>query len=79
MKTRSLHDIVKNLTGPISPVGSEHIDGQRLASLEETCLLVDKLLYDISMVAELFEQHQASVKRCANCAKRFLEDVKDNI
>lgn len=72
-----LIDVVRKLNGPIDPVGDSAIDETRLKNLESLCTLVDRLLYDIRVVADMNNSQQASVKKTAGYARKFLQEVKD--
>ena len=71
----NLHDVVERLTGPIQPIGETNADAARFENLCSLIALVDHLLYQISLVAELKDRHEHSVKRAGKHADDFLVAV----
>jgi hypothetical protein len=71
------YDVVKKLIGPIDPVGDSSRDGARYGNLQEMCILVDKLLFEIHTVSQESESQEHSVKRAADYAKEFINAVKE--
>ncbi len=65
--------VVRKLTGEITPVGSSHIDTERLRNLEEMCNTVDFLLNDIKHVASFKGRQEASMKLAGEKAQAFLD------
>lgn len=72
-----LIDVIRKLNGPIDPVGDSAIDSMRFINLESLCMLVDKLLFDIHVVADMNNSQQASVKKAGDYARKYLQEVKD--
>lgn len=74
-----MHAIVKRLIGPVVPVGTHEVDLERHGNLKELILLTNKLLGQISGVAECADAHEASVRAMGIDAKKFLEQVRDEL
>jgi len=71
------YDVIKKLIGPIQPIGESNTDEIRYKNLQETILVVDKLLADIWNVSGDSERVEASIKKAGKTAKQFLQDIKD--
>lgn len=69
------YDVIKKLIGPIQPVGSTHVDAERYRNLEETISVVDRLLSDIDRIATKKKAPEHSIKRAANRASKFFDDL----
>lgn len=72
-----LIDVVGKLVGPIDPVGDAAIDPKRFENLEAMCTLVDKILYQIHIIAGMSDSQLASVKKAGQYARNYLQEVKD--
>ncbi len=75
-----IYEVVTKLVGPIEPAGDSSIDGDRLKNLKVTTDLVDRLLTDISNVAELGNTHlcypkEHSVRVAAKHANEFFDKI----
>lgn len=70
-----LHEIVSKLAGDIFPVGETHIDGQRLENLKNIIDLTEKLISDISEVAQKKDSYEYSVKTAGIIANNFLNNI----
>jgi hypothetical protein len=71
------YDIVKRIIGCITPQGDCSIDERRYDSLEQTIELVDKLMFDISMVAAFRDSHEGSVSKAGKLAHKFMIETKE--
>jgi len=71
----TVYEIVKKLVGEIRPVGETNEDNRRYANLDEMITLVDKLLYDLGLVAVHKDSHMFSVKDAGQRAAKFLKDI----
>jgi len=65
--------IVRKLIGPIKPVGTSHIDDDRLENLKEMCNTVGELVADIQIVADCKDRHEHSVKEAGEFADTFIQ------
>jgi len=72
-----IHEVVRKLVGPISPVGETNADNVRYENLKELIELTDKLVGDISSVAYLKDNAAFSISRAGRCSQGFLDDLKD--
>lgn len=70
-------DVIEKLIGPISPVGETNEDNRRFENLKEMTILIDKLLFDIHIVAMMNERSEFSIQRAGKYASKFLGDVRD--
>jgi hypothetical protein len=67
-------EIVNKLIGDINPVGSSHVDSERLENLKRMCTLVNELVAQIDEVAtENHHRNEFSMKSAGEYAKDFLE------
>jgi hypothetical protein len=71
--------IIKKLLGEIEPEGAQHIDNKRYNNLENTIILVDKLLNDIYDIVKYKNRQEASMKKIGMCAHSFLSALKENL
>jgi hypothetical protein len=69
------YDIIKKLIGEIKPVGETNTDNIRLNNLIETIIIVEKLLFDISKIANCRNNHQYSMKKAGEKAYNFLKSI----
>ena len=67
-------DIIIKLTGDIKPVGSTHIDNERLSNLKVLTSVVDSLLFEIEEISRL-DAFEASIQESAHFSKQFLRHV----
>ena len=65
--------IVTKLIGPVEPVGSSHIDEQRLKNLNELTDLAGKLLDDIRKISRRAISHEYSVRIAGELCKQFID------
>ncbi len=73
--TIDIYEVVKKLTGPITPVGESHTDDKRYENLKELTDLTEKLITDIVEIERDYRHnHQHSMKRASSFCKNFLED-----
>jgi hypothetical protein len=70
-------DVVNKLIGPIEPVADSSIDYKRLENLRAYCSVVDKMLFEIQMVANRRDSKFASVMTAGHFAHKFLNDIKE--
>ena len=70
-----VYEVVKKLTGLITPVGSTDIDAERLQNLEQLTTLVDKLLSDIDAVAAREGDARHSVNIAGQQASKFFNKL----
>ena len=73
----SVYDIVYESIGSIQPGGLSHIDTHKLENLRELASLVDRLLFDISLVARLKDRKEHSIQKAGKFADQFLNDIKE--
>jgi len=68
-----LHEIVKRLIGPISPVGETNEDSKRYENLDVFTDVADELFRDIYNVATQYESSpRASEKKAGDAARKYL-------
>ena len=72
------YNVIKKLLGSIEPVGETNTDNKTFENLENTIDLIDKLLFDISMVSKKKSSYEYSVKKAGKMAADFLRDLKDS-
>lgn len=72
---RSLYDLVKDLTGPVTAAGEEHLDRKRMVNLEEVLALVGELLADVRLAARTADDPRDSMQRIGKRARAFLADL----
>lgn len=72
----SNYDVIKKLMGVLTPIGSSYEDDKRFKNLVDTCELIDELIRDIKWVSEYSDSKEHSVKRAADYATKFLNDLK---
>lgn len=75
MKTFNTYELVKKLIGPIKGVGETNADADRLRNLEETIQLTDRLLFNISNVANDRYRTEWSLQALGKRAHKFLVDT----
>lgn len=75
----TLHEIVTKLTGPVWSVGETNADHDRLAALDATIELVDKLISDIETAAKTANYLEASRAKIGKRAAGFLSDLRDSL
>ncbi|WP_278960872.1 hypothetical protein [Bacteroides pyogenes] len=69
--------VLNNLVGPIKPIGETNEDDIRFKNLKKMCDLTDSLIAEIEDVACKYENnHEYSIKRAAEYAKRFLAKTR---
>ncbi len=73
MKERDTYEILMKLIGPIDPVGSSHVDEDRLVNLEEAIEVAHRLLSDIRVVASYKSRYEHSMMTAGKAANKFLE------
>ena len=71
----TLYDIVKKIIGPIEPIGMSEVDEKNYLNLEETIDLVDKLLFDLNIVASHKDSYEHSVSKAGKLANNFLREI----
>lgn len=69
--------VARILIGPVSPAADSAIDDKRMENLRTMCNVTYKLLQDINSVAQLTDSQFASVKRMAEYARNFIQDMKE--
>jgi len=72
----TLHEIVGKLIGPVEPQGDSYLDASRFDNLSVMTGLVDKLLFEINGVAQGTSSDLHSVKKAADHAFEFLDEVR---
>ena len=71
-----IYEVVKKLVGEIEPIGATEEDDKRFENLKIMTELIDKLLYDIDNINYRFKKsHQFSMKRAAEYASKFQDDL----
>lgn len=70
-----LYEVVKKLTGPITPVGCSRTDEIRLENLKNLTNLIDSLLNDIHSVESCKHSYEGSVKAAGEHCSKFLDEL----
>lgn len=70
-----IYDLVRELVGPIEPVGESHTDEKRLENLERLMCAIGDLLSDIHVIAHRRCHHQHSIKIAGKRAYEFLGEI----
>ena len=78
-RLENLYDITKRLCGMIEPIGESNTDKTRLANLEDTIDLVEKLTQDIIYVARNKDAYEDSVKTIGMKADNFITEMRENV
>jgi len=78
-RLENLYDITKILCGMIEPTGESNTDITRLANLEDTIDLVEKLTKDIVYVARNQNAYENSVKVIGLRADRFITEMREEM
>ena len=72
----SLHEVVKKLVGPISPVGETNEDNRRFENLKVTADLVDSLLSEMDdIVYRTSSNQEHSIKRAVGFIEKFFDSI----
>jgi len=69
-----VYAVVKKLIGSIEPVGSQHVDNERLENLKVHIDLTAALLHDIQCVRQNKDRQEYSMKEIGQKADEFLTD-----
>lgn len=69
-----IYEIVRKLVGDIEPIGETNSDNFRFENLKVMTKLVNKLIADISYVAENKNRQEYSVQRAGEFADTFLNN-----
>jgi hypothetical protein len=72
-----LHEIVRKLVGPVTPVGETQEDARRLENMKVLTELADRLLCDIALTAHNADRVEASMKAIGVHARKFMASVRD--
>jgi hypothetical protein len=78
-RLKNLYDITKRLCGMIEPTGESNTDITRLANLEDTIDLVERLTQDIIYVARNKDAYENSVKTIGLRADSFITEMHENV
>lgn len=73
-----VYEVVKKLIGDINPIGETNTDNERFENLKKMTDLVDRLLFDIDIVAtENIKRPEYSMKRAGEFAGKFFKDLDE--
>ena len=76
MEKLTIEEIVKNLVGPVNPIGQSSVDEERFENLKVLCELTDSLVKIIDDVSYLNKySHEYSVKKASDYAGNFLKNT----
>lgn len=76
MQPDEIYKVVRELVGPIRPIGETNEDNKRFANLRVMCAIMDAIHSDVDAVAFDFRNyHEASIKKANEYAKVFLEKI----
>ena len=78
-RLENLYDVTKRLCGMIEPTGESNTDITRLANLEDTIDLVERLTQDIIYVARNKDAYENSVKVIGLKADSFITEMRENV
>jgi hypothetical protein len=78
-RIENLYDVTKRLCGMIEPTGESNTDITRLANLEDTINLVEKLSQDIIYVARNKDAYESSVKVIGMKANSFIDEMRETV
>lgn len=70
-------DVVRQLVGPIQPIGETNSDRQRLDNLLVLIDILEDLLEDVRKVALESDRSESSVRAIGYKARDFLNELKD--
>lgn len=70
-----LHEIVKKLNGPISPMGESNMDTKRFENLKTMIDLADQLIADIQFASRYAGSHKHSVSKIGKHAKEWINSL----
>ena len=71
-----IYDVVMKLVGPIQPVGETRTDDERFENLKVLCTVTDRLVAAIDDIGyRCKDAHQYSIKRAADRATKFMNDL----
>ena len=71
-----IHELVRELIGPISPVGDAHHDHNCMGNLKRMSEVIDKLLTDMDDI--VMSNKDSHLHSCAKAAK-FCSDFYDKL
>ena len=78
MTPSEILELVKELVGPIEPVGETEMDHVRLGNLRKMIAVTNMLLFQIDAVVHYKENYQASMKKAGSTADQFMKEIKEN-
>lgn len=71
-----IYSVAMKLAGPINPVGETRTDEERFENLKTLCRVADKLVSAIDDIGYRYkDSHAFSVKRAAEYAQKFMDDL----
>lgn len=76
---RTIYEVVKSLTGEINPVGSTHVDDQRIENLKTHINLMNVMVDEILFLTEHEEDYRASVKEAGKLSRKELEGLVESL
>ncbi len=72
-----IYDVVNKLAGSITPVGETNCDEIRFKNLKVVVNLVDRLLYDITIISSCKDRCEHSMQKAGKFADEFIKDIKE--
>lgn len=79
MKADLITDVVRELVGPVDPVGSSHEDAARLKNLTALIEVTDNLLGYIERIVPNKNRSEHSMKIAGENAARFIAAVRESL
>lgn len=76
MDAETIIQVMRKLIGPIEPIGSAHVDKERLTNLKTAISVVEILLYDIDGVTSNVGSHMASADLAGTEALKFFDQLR---
>lgn len=76
-KLMDTYEIIKKLIGPIDPTGRHEVDVERGRNLSTLLHVVNRLMFDINLVARHKDSHEESVRHLGQKASAFLQELSE--
>lgn len=75
----TIYDLNKKLLGDFEPIGESGPDANRLKNMENTMLLIDKLLIGIADVIQHKDRVEYSIQLIGATANKYLKELKTTL
>jgi hypothetical protein len=77
MEADTICEVIKELVGPIDPVGDSSVDVHRYQNLLTIQRVVEWCIEEIREVAKNAGSHEASVNQIGATATKFIKSIKE--